>query len=63
MNKMWYLYTMEYYTVIECNETVPFAETWIDRECHTEGSKSEREKHISRKNGTDESVCRTGIQR
>ena len=32
ITKMWYRYTMEYYSVIERNETVPFTETWIDLE-------------------------------
>ena len=32
IKKMWYRYTVEYYSVIERNETVPFTETWIDLE-------------------------------
>ena len=30
--KMRYVYTKEYYSVIKRNETVPFAETWLDLE-------------------------------
>ena len=30
--KMQYVYTKEYYSVIKRNETVPFAETWLDLE-------------------------------
>ena len=29
---MWYIYTMEYYTAITQNETLPFATTWMDLE-------------------------------
>ena len=29
--KMWYIYTMEYYTAIK-NEIVPFVTTWMDLE-------------------------------
>ena len=34
IKKMWCIYTMEYYSAIGRNETVPFAD--ICRDCHTE---------------------------
>ena len=30
--KMWYIYTMEYYSGIKKNEMMPFEEAWMDIE-------------------------------
>ena len=30
IKKMWCIYTMEYYSAIKSNETVSFAEKWMD---------------------------------
>jgi hypothetical protein len=30
INKMWYLYTMEFYSAIKKNENLPLASTWTE---------------------------------
>ena len=36
IEKMWYIYTMEYYSAMKRNEIGSFVETWMDPVCHIE---------------------------
>ena len=47
IKKMWYIYTMQYYSAIRKNKIVPFAATWMDLETLILSEvKSERERQI-----------------
>ena len=47
IKKMWYIYTMEYYSAIQKNEILPFATTWMELEgiMLSEISQSEKDKY------------------
>ena len=47
IKKMWYMYTMEYYSAIKRNEIGSFVETWMDPETviHSEVSQKEKNKY------------------
>ena len=45
IKKLWYLYTMEYYSAIERNKTGSFVETWMDLETVIQSEVSQKEKH------------------
>ena len=45
IKKMWYIYTMEYYSVIKRNEIGSFVETWMDLETVIQNEVSQKEKN------------------
>ena len=44
IKKMWYIYTMEYYSAINKNEIMPFATTWMDLELIIVSEVNQKEK-------------------
>ena len=46
IKKLWYIYTMEYYTAIKRNEIESFVETWMDQETVIQSEVSQRKINI-----------------
>ena len=44
IKKMWYMYTMEYYSATEKNKIMPFTATWMQREIIILSEVSQKEK-------------------
>ena len=66
VKKMWYIYTMEYYSAIKKNGIMPFAATWMDVEIIilSEVSQKKNKYHMishmwSLKYDTDELIYKT----
>ena len=45
IKKLWYIYTMEYYSAMKRNETGSFTETWMDLETVIQSEVSQKEKN------------------
>ena len=69
--KIWYIYTMEYYSAMKRKEIGSFVEMWMDLETVIQSEVSQKQKNKYRilthicgtwKNGTDILVCRTEIE-
>ena len=45
IKKMWYTYTMDYYSAIKRDEIMPFSETWMDQETVIQCKVSQKEKN------------------
>ena len=46
IKKLWYIYTMEYYSAIKRNEIEPFVETWMDLETVIQSEVRKRKTNI-----------------
>ena len=71
IKKLWYTYTMEYYSAIKRNKTVSFAEMWIDLETVIQNEVSQKEKKRYQlliqtngiyKNVTNAFICRATVK-
>ena len=45
IRKMWYIYTMDYYSATKKNEIMPFAATWMETLILSEVSQKEKDKY------------------
>ena len=45
IKKMWYIYTMQYYSAIKRNEIESFVETWMDLKTVIQSEVSQKEKN------------------
>ena len=45
IKKMWFIYTVEYYSAMKRNKIVPFAEMWMDLETVIQSEVNQKEKN------------------
>ena len=71
IKKMWYIYTMEYYSAIKRNEIELFVVRWVDLKTVIQSEVSQKENnkyrmlthiYVIKKNGCEEPRGRTGIK-
>ena len=71
IKKLWYIYTMEYYSAIERNTSESVPMRWMNLEPIIQSEVSQKEKdkdhiltviHGIQKNGVDEPICREGME-
>ena len=70
IKKMWYIYTVEYYSAIKKNKIIPFAATWMDLEILILSEVRQRKTKLmryclyveSKKKGTIELIYKTEIE-
>ena len=71
IKKLWYIYTVEYYSVIKRNELESVELSWMNLELviQSEVSQKEKNKYVcvciyreNLENGTDEPMCRVRIE-
>src|SRR3712207_7930210 len=65
IKKIWYIYTMEYYSAIKKDKIGPFAATWMDLEgiMLSEISQSRSEEHTSELQSRQYLVCRLLLEK
>ena len=72
IKKLWYTYTMEYYSAIKRNEIESFVEKWMDLETVIQNEVSQKEKNkyhmlthicgILKKNSIGDLICKAEME-
>ena len=68
IKKMWYVYAMEYFSIIKRNKLESFVVRWMNLQPVMQSEVSQKKKNVSRyicgiqENGTEEPICREGME-